>query len=360
MPVSKNALIRYKTIDRCLRNRYRKWTLEDLIEECSNALYEYEGRDEGVSRRTIQMDIQMMRSDKLGYNAPIKVVDHKYYIYEDPDFSITESPLSAQDVEKMSEAVKILRQLSGFQEFEGMEGIVGSLEDLVHSTREKTPPVIFFDKNDRLKGLEHIEPIHRAIIRKVPLEITYQSFKARTPATFIFHPYALKEFNNRWFVFGRKAKSPILNLALDRIIRLSESSQTTFMEDPSFNPEKWFSDMIGVTKTSSDRPERVIFTASPSDAPYILTKPMHSSQKVIETKPDGSVTFEIKVVVNRELLRLLLGFAEGIKVHSPRRVARMKSSHLSKAASLYESAPETHSSRSPEAVKGKRGNETGK
>ena len=79
MPVSKNALIRYKTIDRCLRNRYRRWTLEDLIEACSDALYEYEGRDEGVSRRTVQLDIQMMRSDKLGYNAPIKVVDRKYY-----------------------------------------------------------------------------------------------------------------------------------------------------------------------------------------------------------------------------------------------------------------------------------------
>ena len=75
MPVSKNALIRYKTIDRCLQNHYRRWTLDDLIEECSKALYEYEGRDEGVSRRTVQLDIQMMRSDKLGYNAPIKVVD---------------------------------------------------------------------------------------------------------------------------------------------------------------------------------------------------------------------------------------------------------------------------------------------
>ena len=32
MPVSKNALIRYRTIDNCLRNRYRKWTLDDLIE----------------------------------------------------------------------------------------------------------------------------------------------------------------------------------------------------------------------------------------------------------------------------------------------------------------------------------------
>ena len=42
MPVSKNALIRYKTIDKCLRNRYRRWTLDDLIDACSDALYEYE------------------------------------------------------------------------------------------------------------------------------------------------------------------------------------------------------------------------------------------------------------------------------------------------------------------------------
>ena len=66
MPVTRNALIRYKTIDQCLQNRYRKWTLHDLIEACSEALYEYEGIDKGVSRRSVQADIQMMRSDKLG------------------------------------------------------------------------------------------------------------------------------------------------------------------------------------------------------------------------------------------------------------------------------------------------------
>ena len=83
MPVSKNALIRYRTIDRCLRNHYRKWTLADLIDACSDALSEYEGRDENVSRRTVQADIQMMRSDKLGYNAPIVVRQNRYYTYED-------------------------------------------------------------------------------------------------------------------------------------------------------------------------------------------------------------------------------------------------------------------------------------
>jgi len=57
-----------------------KWTLQDLIDACSDALYEYEGIDRGVSKRTVQSDIQIMRSDKLGYNAPIVVVDRKYYI----------------------------------------------------------------------------------------------------------------------------------------------------------------------------------------------------------------------------------------------------------------------------------------
>ena len=33
MSINKLALIRYKAIDECLRNRYRKWTLEDLIEK---------------------------------------------------------------------------------------------------------------------------------------------------------------------------------------------------------------------------------------------------------------------------------------------------------------------------------------
>ena len=94
MAQNKNALIRYKTIDKCLQNHYKKWTLEDLINACSDALYEYEGREVNVSRRTTQLDIQLMRSDKLGYNAPIVVYDKKYYKYQDENYSITDIPLN--------------------------------------------------------------------------------------------------------------------------------------------------------------------------------------------------------------------------------------------------------------------------
>ncbi|MBO7284265.1 MAG: WYL domain-containing protein [Bacteroidales bacterium] len=329
MPVSKNALIRYKTIDRCLRNRQRKWTLDDLIEACSDALYEYEGRDEGVSRRTVQLDIQMMRSDKLGYNAPIKVVENKYYIYDDPKYSITESPLSPQDIKKMGEAVEVLRQLSGFQEFSGMEDIMGRLEDRVNMATEKSHPVIFFDKNDKLKGLEFIEPLHSAILAKRPLKINYQSFRARFPTALIFHPYALKEFNNRWFVYGNKPKDTyVVNLALDRIVSLEEAPGVEFIENSEFNPETWFDDLVGVTKFPTDKCEKVRFWASPLEAPYIKTKPIHNSQKVIELNRDGSAIFEIDVIVNRELVRLIFGYAEGLKVLSPRKLQNMIKKHF--------------------------------
>ena len=54
--------------------------------------------------------IQMMRSDKLGYNAPIEVYDTKYYRYEDSDYSITDSPLEDDTYELVVKAVRMIRQ----------------------------------------------------------------------------------------------------------------------------------------------------------------------------------------------------------------------------------------------------------
>ena len=110
MPANKNALIRYKTIDRCLRNRYRRWTLDDLVDACSDALYDMEGIVKGISKRTVQADIQMMRSDKLGYYAPIEVYDNKYYRYADPDYSISDTPISSEDYKVVLQAITLIQK----------------------------------------------------------------------------------------------------------------------------------------------------------------------------------------------------------------------------------------------------------
>ena len=125
MPVNKNALLRYKIIDRCLRNRYRRWTIENLGDEISEALNDMEGIRKGISLRTVQNDIQIMRSDKLGYNAPIEVYDQKYYKYADPNYSITELPLTAEDFNLITKAVKMLETTENKPEFQQM-GRIGS------------------------------------------------------------------------------------------------------------------------------------------------------------------------------------------------------------------------------------------
>ena len=118
MPVNKNALLRYKIIDRSLRNRYRRWTIEDLVDAVSDALYDMEGIQKGVSLRTVQADIQMMRSDKLGYNAPIEVYDQKFYRYANPNYSITELPLTNEDVRLIDKAVDLLAKAEGQSELQ--------------------------------------------------------------------------------------------------------------------------------------------------------------------------------------------------------------------------------------------------
>lgn len=51
-----------------------------------------------------------MRSDKLGYEAPIEVYDGKFYRYADDDYSITDSPLSDDTCRLVMKAINLIRQ----------------------------------------------------------------------------------------------------------------------------------------------------------------------------------------------------------------------------------------------------------
>ena len=335
MAVNKNALIRYKTIDKCLQNNFRQWTLNDLIEACSDALYEYEGKDVDVSKRTVQLDIQMMRSDKLGYNAPIIVYDRKFYKYDDANYSITNSPISNQDLTKLSEAVSFLKQFQGFSHFAELGSMVQKLEDHVYTQQTHEKSLIDFEKNDNLKGLEFLDQLYQFILKRQAIEMTYQSFKARQESTFTFHPYLLKEFRNRWFVIGkRKSSEGIMNLALDRIVSI-EKSKKAYVIDKDFDSETYYKQAIGVSVSPGLEPERVLLYVNHKQAPYVLTKPFHHSQEVVDRDNYG-VTISLDVQLNFELEKEILGLGEGIKVISPERLKRHIKTRLYDAVDAYE------------------------
>lgn len=333
MPVNKNALIRYKTIDNCLRNPYRRWTVEDLVDACSDALYDFEGIRRGVSLRTVQGDLQMMRSDKLGYNAPIEVYDHKYYRYSDRNYSIMNLPLSHNDIETMTEAVNLLRQFEDFDHFNEMSDVVSRLQDKLAVARGKKK-IVDFERNSDLKGLSFLNPLYNYIAQRQTIKIKYKSFSAQQSHSYTVYPHMLKEYRNRWFLFCTTTKDKLFNFALDRILSVEAEPNYPYKDNPQFDPDTYFENIIGVTRWGN--PIRIKFWASKEQAGYIETKPIHSSQKKIASDPaDGSMTFQLFIEPNWEFFSTMLGFGPGVHVISPISVVKEMERKLSKALELY-------------------------
>lgn len=337
MAINKLALIRYRTIDICLQNRTRKWTLIDIMEKVSDAIFEYEGIASGVSKRTIQGDIQLMRSDKLGYNAPIIVTDKRYYSYANPSYSITNMPIQSRDIEKLNEILGLLKHFSGFSYFSEMSALIAKLENTLNSSLESKYSYIQFETIPNLKGQHHLQSLYEATLQKKSLLIEYQSFKAKQAQLIIFYPYLLKEFRNRWFLIGKqKNKDHILNLALDRMLNVQTLDTEPYLEHNGVSWERYFSDIIGVTKGSKDRAQKIILEFTAEHLPYVLTKPMHASQQLIKKNLDGSGLIRIDVVLNFELEKEILAFGEFVQVKSPRKLNKIIQRRISKMNSLYQ------------------------
>jgi len=335
MPANRNALVRYHTIDKCLQNRFRKWTLTNLIDACSDALYEYEGIDKPVGRRTIQTDLQMMRSSKLGYNAPIIVMERKYYTYEDPDYSITNSPLNHNDLNNLAEVVDILAQFKNFSQFAEVSDSIQKLEDKIYSSRNKRAPIVEFEKNENLKGIHFVDILYQSIHKKQAIQLTYQSFNAKKASTFDFHPYLLKEYKNRWFVLGYlDEKQPDYTLAIDRIQAI-ESSKILYKVNLSFQPQDYYKDIVGVTVNKGEPLQEVLLFVNKISAPYVITKPLHHSQKIIQEDKNG-VLISLQVRPNLELEQLILSYGGNIRVEKPAKLKRHIIKKLTKALAEYQ------------------------
>ncbi|SEW52579.1 helix-turn-helix transcriptional regulator [Chitinophaga arvensicola] len=336
MSINKLALIRYKAIDECLGNRYRKWTLEDLIQKVADVLYDLEGISSGVSKRTIQADIQLMRSDKLGYNAPIIVKDRKYYSYSDPAYSITNAPINNADVDKMKEIVAVLKQFNGFSYFDDMSDMIARLENNLYKSTDVHLNCIQLENNHLLLGLAHINPLYQATLHKKALLIEYKSFKASKSQEYICYPYLLKEYRNRWFLITRSKHAPQLTtLALDRMVSIQELPKEKFIPWDGMPFDEYYDNLIGVTKSEKDPVHKVVLQIDKKHAPYVLTKPLHHSQQVL-AEDESTTTLSIHVVLNFELEREIMGFGEHMKVIAPRLLVKKMAARLLQAAQMYD------------------------
>ena len=281
MGINKNALIRYKILDRCFRNPGKKYFINDLIEECDKVLLDIDPDSNGISRRQILEDIKFMESrDGWAIELTRRRIGKKvFYRYADLDFSINNMPLNDMEINQLQSVADVLSQFSGMPQFEWINELVPKLRQGM-ATSEAADAIIGFDSNEFLRGIEHLTPLHNAIVFKKILRISYQPFGTGTPTDVIIHPYFLKQYNNRWFLFGFNPENQKYNwnLAIDRIYDIKDISGK-YHKNTKINWLDYFDDMIGVTRTDDSKVESIILNFYGKTCKYIESKPLHGSQK---------------------------------------------------------------------------------
>jgi predicted DNA-binding transcriptional regulator YafY len=172
-------------------------------------------------------------------------------------------------------------------------------------------------------------------MRQKTIEINYQSFKANEPSQILIYPYLLKEYRNRWFLIGANKRHVVITLALDRFVSVKEISGEKYLKNTFIDIETYFDDTIGVSKNPGMRPQLVVMKIDKANTPYILTKPLHASQKVLREDSDGTI-IGITVTWNFELEKEILGFGEALFILSPKRLRNKINFRIRKMGENYE------------------------
>lgn len=314
MPHIKNALIRYRIIDKCVRNKYKPFpTKRDLREACEESLF---GSVDGehICDSTIEKDMFAM---KMEHDAPIKYSSlERGYFYEDPDFSINDIPLTEDEFGAIAFAAKTLMQFRDVEMFQQFGSAIDKIVDRIAiSKEENAEQFIQFEPTASDGGNEHLTPLLGAIKEKIWITFDYASFVSGELKPRKVIPLLLKQYRNRWYLISfDESKKDYITYALDRIEDLNVSTERA-NQPIDFNPDNYFKYAMGIT-SGNKSPEIVHLEVSIVAAKYLDSLPIHSSQKVIEMNDDNFI-FSLEVNISEELIREILSYGGEIKVLQP-------------------------------------------
>lgn len=328
MPVNKSAMVRYRIIDGCLRNSMHRYpTIEYLQEKINDAGYD-------VSVSMLRKDLQAMKRE---LHAPIEHDRERGgYYYSDEHFSIQGIPLTADEIAALDYSTALLQQIKGSKMFQQFENAINKLIEgyrISKITGEETTRFLQIEEPLRQTDSQWLEPILQAIVNKSVLRIAYHPF-GREEKEHLISAYLLKEYHNRWYLVGHSERANnILVMALDRIQKM-EQTKELYVYPASFKPEDFFRYSFGITQIHGEEPERVVLSFTPHQAQYILSQPLHHSQKLIKEN-QKEMQVEYLVYLSHELTMSILSYGANVKVIEPQKLKDRIADAIKEMSKLY-------------------------
>ncbi len=339
MPANKYALIRYRTIDRCLTNRSNAYpSKEDLRLACEEALYGSAG--DRISISTLEKDLNAMRNDgALGYFAPIVYHrDERGYYYEDEGYSIENLQLNDEELDAIRFAAKTLVQFRNVPIFSQFDQAISKIDDRLRLApnldTQALDAVVQFESAPSTRGSEHLIPILQGIRNRKRLVISHRKFISTDATDYSIDPYLLREYRNRWYVIAwNELKGQFRTYGLDRIVAV-ESTAETFQPQSNFNADEFFVHSFGISKIS-EHPRDIRVRCDRLQYEYLSSQPVHASQELIQLDPNR---FELKlhVLLTFELVQFLMGLGPAVEVIEPLELKSLIKDQLEKTLEHYQ------------------------
>ena len=321
MATNKNALIRYKHLDMLLSDRHHYYDINDLTEKVNEMLYEDGFKT--VTRRCIEKDLVYLT--ERPFCAPIERTKRKgknCVFYKNASFSIFKQEMSREERNLLREVLNTIGQFDGLDNFEWLEKFKIGLGYNRHRQ------IISFSNNPYLKNSNLLGTLFDYISNKVVIRLYYHTFSNRTTRSFEFHPYLLKQVNNRWFILGTTNNDgTILTFALDRIDKVEPLPEKKYKECHEDLNER-FEDIVGITYHANRPVSHILFWCSNDAQDYVITKPLHGSQIQYHGEEEkrlhaqyssleGGSFFSIDCIENFELITLLCSYGQNLIVLEP-------------------------------------------
>jgi len=283
-----------------------------------------------ISERLLRENLKELE-EKYGavYENAMYRGRERLWRYKDTNFSIIQQ--TSKDMEIIHHSLEKLSMFRGDPRYDMLRFYLMGLEK---GFSESGLSFMSFDNNSEVVGLDFVEPILEAITHKYPLKMCYKPF-TKDEFTSNIHPYHLRQFNRRWYVFAySEDKKEILNFPLDRISKLEHLSKPYI--DTYIDFEEYFDEIVGVTNYKNSNVEKVVLKISNKSINYIKTKPLHWSQTELKELGTESHTFiQLKLKVNTELKMLLFSYSDAIEVIEPVWLRETFAQRIKNMSSMY-------------------------
>ncbi len=278
--------------------------LQYLESETENVKHLDDEMEVGISARTLERDLREIRN-LVGIGIEYSRSRRGYYIEGDNAFGET----------------ALLRMVESFEMFHSLN-VAQELEKVVYTEKE------------RPQGMEHLYGLIHAIKNRLRIRFVYFKYWDDEPRARSGKPYAIKEFNRRWYVLSQDDGDKRLKVfGLDRISEL-EITAERFPAVPQPGVEAMFAPCFGVTIPANAKPQEVILAFTPLQAKYVKSLPLHHTQEVVSETAD-ELRISLNVYLTFELEKQILSYGEEATVIQPQILADTIRERLEKTLDRY-------------------------